>query len=346
MATESHKLARWAFLDSLLSKGEFLSLEQIMVEYHRNPEVRKPGSDLVYLYRASLRKDLDLFKDTLSKNGLENQLESVRAQEDKRSILYRYRKPGFTIMPYLTGGMTAGEYRTLVKALARIKDSMNAATYEELRFAVLSRVEADYDKGCSVVYQDNLRLKGRGYLPQMYRAITEKRELFIKYRKFDGDTREYHLHPYLLKQYNERWFVFGLRVEKNDQHAIVPVDRIEEVVEMGKFNEDIPKDYMDYFSRRVGVSHRKDEQPHKIRIAVRNIDAWGRITTKPLPTQKVEKQYDPIVNYGEIELELFPNIELFTNILSWGEGIEILGDEEVRAEFVALLKSISSNYTR
>lgn len=349
MATEREKLARWAFLDQLLSRGVFMSQKEIMEAYHGNPSTHiSPASDkdsIQRLYLPSLRKDLDKFKSTLEKEGKRDMLECARAEDDHRKLSYRYREPGFTVMPYLTGGMTDVEYRSLVGAINKLQGVLSPATFEEVRFAVQSRMETDYEKGPVYVdYEDNRRLKGREYRPLMYRAITEKRSLHIQYRKFNGAELEFDFHPYLLKQYNERWFVFGRKKGSHDPYTSIPLDRILSVKADGDYSEDRPEGYLDYFQHRVGVSREKGESIRHIVIRISDEGAWGRVTTKPLPTQAVDLEYDRSRGYGLICLDIVPNIELYAKILSWGEGVEIISDETVRNRFISLLKKIAKQY--
>ena len=353
MATEKEKLARWSFLDSLLSQGKFISQEEIMEAYHRNPEVRiepmSAGDTLKRLYLPSLRKDLDKFKDKLEEIGQRDMLMCSRSETDRRSLLYRYKEEGFSIMPYLTGGMTDAEYRTLAKAVAKFKDLVNPAAYEELRFAILSRVEADYDKGPLIVdYEDNRRLKGREYRSTFYNAIKDKKTLQVEYETFKGKRMSFEFHPYLLKQYNERWFAFGLRVDNGELYTSVPLDRLVTAPKgIGKYTEERPADYMDYFKVRVGVSkgYGVKKKSHII-IKITDKDAWGRITTKPLNVSQDNnvQPYDEKLGFGKISVDVIPNPELYTKILSWGEGVEIESPTCVRARMVELLKRISGNY--
>ena len=324
-----------------------------MEAYHRNPEVRiepmSAGDTLKRLYLPSLRKDLDKFKDKLEEIGQRDMLMCSRSETDRRSLLYRYKEEGFSIMPYLTGGMTDAEYRTLAKAVAKFKDLVNPAAYEELRFAILSRVEADYDKGPLIVdYEDNRRLKGREYRSTFYNAIKDKKTLQVEYETFKGKRMSFEFHPYLLKQYNERWFAFGLRVDNGELYTSVPLDRLVTAPKgIGKYTEERPADYMDYFKVRVGVSkgYGVKKKSHII-IKITDKDAWGRITTKPLNVSQDNnvQPYDEKLGFGKISVDVIPNPELYTKILSWGEGVEIESPTCVRARMVELLKRISGNY--
>lgn len=354
MATEKEKLARWAFLDQLLSRGVFMSQKEIMDAYHGNPNTHiNPISDkdtLSRLYLPSLRKDLDKFKSTLEKEGIRDMLECSRAEDDHRKLSYRYKKPGFSVMPYLTGGMTDGEYRSLISAINKLKSMLqNDKTFEEIRFAIQSRVEADYDKGPVLVdYEDNRKLTGREYRPLFYKAMKEKRALQVDYKTFKGKTMRFEFHPYLLKQYNERWFAFGLRVDNNYPYTSVPLDRLINTPKIiGDYYEERPDDYLDFFNNIIGVSKEKKATSLDVRhvyIRITDEEAWGRITTKPLPTQKEVCQFDKTRGYGEICLNVIPNPELYSKILSWGKGVVVISPSKVRASIKSMLQSISSQY--
>ena len=356
MTSKQNKETRWRLLDSILAKGEPLSQEQIFAIY-REKKIKVKGND----YLPSLRKDLDIFKKALKAIDKENMLVVGRGALpkvadsglDHRTRTYYYREKGFSVIPYLTDGMTDYEFRNLIVAINRLKGTLSEQTFEEVRFAIQSRIEADYQKGPVIVdYEDNRRLKGREYLPAFYSAIKEKQSLHIEYQTFKGKAFGFEFHPYLLKQYNERWFVFGLRPDKKNPYTIVPLDRLTKMPRViGYYIEDRPADYLSYFENIVGVSkdwkaNAKDLKHFIIRIS--DIEAWGRITTKPLPTQTIVTPFDEKEGYGRISLDVYPNNELFSKILSWGEAVEIESSDDgydVRKKMVAMIKRISEQYS-
>lgn len=354
MATEKEKIARWSFLDSLLSQGRFISQMEIIEAYHQNPDIRIEPRSIretpTSIYLPSLRKDLNIFKDKLDELGKRDLWEEVRSETDRRSLLYRYKEPGFSIIPHLTGGMTDAEYRTLAKAVSKLEGMVNHAAYEELRFAILSRVESDYQKGPIFVdYEDNRRLKGREYRPLFYRAMTEKQVLHIYYKTFKGDELEYDFHPYLLKQYNERWFAFGWS-EPYGPYTSVPLDRLEmQPTANGHYAENRPERYLeDYFDIRVGVSNNLGTTgKQRIELSVHSIDAWGRMITKPLPTQEVIAEFKDETHPGIVSLDVIPNKELMSKILSLGDDVVVEDTKdghEFHEIFVELINKISRQY--
>ena len=314
----------------MLGQGVPLTQNQIFGAYEKEGLVAKEKVGFL----PSFQKDIALFKDALAAAGKTGMLVVDRVLDgvDRRYRRYYYREKGFSIMPILTGGMTDSEYRHLVDAINKLKGTVSDETFEEVLFAIKSRVESDYQKGPVYVdYEDNRRLKGREYRPLFYRAMTEKQVLRIHYKTFKGDELEYDFHPYLLKQYNERWFAFGLSKEFGP-YTSIPLDRLEQLpIPSGTFTEDRPDDYMEYFAKRVGVSNNlNEERVHHIVLSVHNREAWGRIITKPLPSQVVVSEYDMERQVGVVSLDIVPNKEFFSKLISLGPEVIVESPNSIR----------------
>lgn len=336
---------RWEILDGLLANGTPMSQHEIFDAYKNAGLVSNVDSGFLY----SFQKDIAFFKAQLKKAGLPDMLVVDRVNEgvDKRFRLYYYKVPG-TKMEYITGGMTDSEYRNLVNAIAKLRGAVSEETFQEIRFALQSRVEADYQKAPYVDYEDNRRLKGREYRPLFYKAIVEKQILHIHYRTFKGAEFEYDFHPYLLKQYNERWFVFGLREKTRRIYTCVPLDRLEtRPLVVGSYKEQIPEDYMEYFKFRVGVSNSPKESVRHIELSIHDIDTWGRITTKPFPSQQIVSPFDEDSQTGVVSLDIIPNKEFFMKVLSLGDGVKIEyshNAKDIQSQLVTLLHQIIQRY--
>lgn len=338
---------RWEVLDGLLAHGVPLTQQQIFEAYENAGLV--PTADSGFLY--SFQKDIAFFKERFNHAGIPGMLVVERVGDgfDNRYRRYYYKEPGSKI-EYITGGMTDGEYRNLVNAIAKLQGTVGDDTFEEIRFALQSRVESDYQKALYVDYEDNRRLKGRQYRPLFYRAIMEKQVLHIRYKTFRGDELEYEFHPYLLKQFNERWFAFGLGVDSGNVYTSIPLDRLEEKpFSVGTYTEEYPKDYMEYFNQRVGVSNNlREKRAHHIVLSVLDRETWGRIVTKPIHrSQEIVADFDRNKQIGAISIDVVPNMELLARILSLGDGV-IVEDTEDAKDFRELykrtIKIISGHY--
>lgn len=372
MAKTSTKLKRWSHLDQLLAAGTPVSMFDIYMSYFSHPDkdislipdvtrVQKLPRDkqlekFEQFYNSTLRKDLDIFKKALLSHGKGDMLVVGKGAEDKkyeegkdrRTKTYCYRDKNFSIMPYLTSGMSDAEYKKLVSAINKFKGVLSDQNFDEIKFAIQSRIEADYDKGDNCVeYEDNRRLKGREYRPIIYKAICEKRALRVLYQKFNGKIiGPFEFHPYLLKQYNDRWFVFGYRPDVRNIYYNVPLDRMLSKPELiGQYSSSRPQDYLKHFDNIVGVSKDITSREREIIIKIKDIDTWGRITTKPFRTQSIVSEFDREKKIGLISLRVVPNHELYSRILSWGTNVEILSPKFIRTKFKGILCSMISEYT-
>ena len=167
-----------------------------------------------------------------------------------------------------------------------------------------------------------------------------KQVLNIRYKSFKKNkpvTCE--IHPYYLKQYNNRWFLFGWNTEFG---AITnfALDRIEAVSPM--LGEYKPKpeelDFDEYFDDIVGVTIPKDRHIEHIVMRVAP-DRYPYIKNKPLhPSQhNYDKEY-------RISIDVIPNNELIALLLSFGSQLEVLEPQSVRNMMREHIKTLNKFY--
>ena len=62
-----------------------------------------------------------------------------------------------------------------------------------------------------ISFDQNEFLIGLEHLPMLYKSIIKETTLVIEYQSFkDTNPKLLKIHPYYLKQFNKRWFLFGL----------------------------------------------------------------------------------------------------------------------------------------
>ena len=147
----------------------------------------------------------------------------------------------------------------------------------------------------------------------------------VRYAKFGQEPVDREIHPYLLKQYNNRWFLIGMepKVKTFIPIMVLPLDRIQDVEELDSivYQEYEGLDINDYFKDVVGVS--VDVQGKTERIVLKLYSsAINYILTKPIHhSQRIIEATD---NYYLIELKLIPNYELETIILGYANECEVI----------------------
>jgi predicted DNA-binding transcriptional regulator YafY len=100
-----------------------------------------------------------------------------------------------------------------------------------------------------IEFDNNPFLKGLEHLETLYSAILNKQVLSISYQAFTSkEVIQYTIHPYYLKSFNQRWFLFGYNPETDNYPwnlAIDPIEGIETASKKYKVNNKI--DCNEYF---------------------------------------------------------------------------------------------------
>lgn len=181
-------------------------------------------------------------------------------------------------------------------------------------------------------------IRGDEFIPILYEAITKKRVLKISYQKYsEFETKDFVVHPYLLKEYAKRWYLIGAIHETNNIRSF-GLDMIESVGfnKLPFQNSDI--NWKDHFKDSIGIFVFTGE-PVEVKLSVESIIAHY-ILNQPLHhSQKIVE----INDYRcVISITVHPTPELKGEILKWGQNIEVLSPvllrEEIRREYENALK--------
>jgi len=107
-----------------------------------------------------------------------------------------------------------------------------------------------------IEFDSNNYLKGIEHLGLLYNSIYFKKVIKITYQPFDVDhSINFVIHPYYLKQYNNRWFLFGFNEEKTKYNWNIALDRIKNIEETNqKFHKNNSIDWLEYFDDIIGVT--------------------------------------------------------------------------------------------
>jgi predicted DNA-binding transcriptional regulator YafY len=194
-----------------------------------------------------------------------------------------------------------------------------------------------------IEFENNNLLHGLDYIKPIFEAITSKSALKISYQSFNSKMQnDIIFSPYLLKEYRNRWFVFGKNSDYNTI-SVLGLDRIKKIGNSNDiYNETLSFNPEKYFSNLIGVSIPKDSEVQSIEIKVR-AELVPYLITKPIhKNQEVVKKY----SNGDvlIKLELIINYELKSLILSFGSGMIIKKPLYLKQEIINEIEKIKNNY--
>ncbi|EGK00147.1 helix-turn-helix transcriptional regulator [Dysgonomonas gadei] len=176
-------------------------------------------------------------------------------------------------------------------------------------------------------FEKNESLKGLDYLDIIYHAIVNKQVLSIKYRSFKARSANTFLfYPYLLKEYRNRWFVFGRRRGNLINLALDRIHNIE-IAEKEKFVENDLFNPQTFFEDLVGVTKNVGMKTETVRFWVNKENA-PYVQTKPFhKSQKVVEEYEDGSKVFEINVVI--NQELQREFFGYVDTIKVLSPQSL-----------------
>ena len=196
-----------------------------------------------------------------------------------------------------------------------------------------------------LLFEETTESKGLEYLDELLSAIYEKCALRVLYKPFNKPEREWIVHPYVVKEFKNRWFLL-CRVGNQKLISNIALDRIKGKIKNSdaEYLENDLFDINTYFNNLIGVSIPPNSSPISILIKVIG-SAADYVLTKPIhKSQEFVRTNDD----GSIicSLKLYNNFELGSHILSYGPSVEILEPDDLRKEISDMLLASYSLYKK
>lgn len=219
-------------------------------------------------------------------------------------VVEEFRKYGYSVLAIPNGRTTSYQY------VGSDKDPL-----KNIRFRALLKERYDIFADC----------------------ITQRKAIRVAYQPFDRRKIEITFHPHLLYHFNGRLFVLGVSEMEGKEpfrKFVMALDRIDgDIRGSSSAYISAKQNEYNYLANIVGVRMEKDAELTTIRLRAHNLYTFGRLITKPLhDSQKVVVYPNPEQGqiYGEVEICVFPNVELLGQILSYGSNIIVLSPTNYR----------------
>ena len=192
-----------------------------------------------------------------------------------------------------------------------------------------------------VQFENQSTTKGNEYLPELLKAIKEKRVAKFGYENFKGGKfKERTVLPLLLKEYRNRWYLisFSLSKEKVITFGLERMSNLEVTEEY--FNDPLDFDPDLYFKHAIGITVNADT-PEKV---VLKIDKTGSKYLQSQPLHKSQKLVKEGKNRDTLELDVIVSEELIRTILSYGSQIEVVKPKELRSQIANSVQEMMDIY--
>lgn len=251
----------------------------------------------------------------------------IEKYKEGRTSYLRYSDPNFSINNQPLSNTEANQLKSAIQVLSRFNGNPQFDWIHEVIPAIESKLGLVSMERSVMSFESNPDYEGLPFITPIFNGIINKRVLEVIYQDFRSEfPYSIILHPYYLKQFNSRWYVFG-RNEGRKRIETFALDRIKEISERKEEYIDDQTNWDDYFSDFIGVT-RGDGEPIEIKLHIKDERQAAYIRTNPL--HQTQKQIKKVEDGFETSIKVIPNFELEKLILSFGENIRIISPDSFR----------------
>lgn len=184
-------------------------------------------------------------------------------------------------------------------------------------------------------------LKGVENLKPLLKAIKDNRKISFTHFNFHTEkTRAYTLKPYLLKEYQNRWYVVGI-IGGLNEFRIFGIERIENLkIRVETFKPDKSLNPIEIFNQTIGIVYSANPVQ---KVVLSFTPAQGKYI-KTLPLHSSQEIIIDDEKECRVSLEVAPNYELTQQILRHGETVKVLEPQWLVDEVKNILKRTLDRY--
>ena len=255
-----------------------------------------------------------------------------------KQCYYRYEDPNFTIYNNEMSIEEVNNLRSTIQMLGRYRGTPANAWLEEVisnleyRFGVKANAEN------FISFEQNDKLQGLEHLSGIIDATVNHQPIELHYCSFKGHEFKTVCHPYYVKQYNNRWFLFGW----NDKFHSLGNYALDRIISFKKVDTPFIKNnqinFDTYFQDIIGVTIPKEDTSTETIVLRFSKERLPYVVSKPIHHSQTVNMED-----RTITIKVKPNNELYQMIFSFVPDIEVLSPKPLRQK---IMKKIEENLNK
>ena len=342
-------MTRYALIDSMLANRHKAVSIQDITDFV-NEQLPECGIDEGVSKRC-IEKDIEYlewsspFSVELERYSIDATTVNDRVYK-KRCL--RYADPTFSIFKKK---LTQDEKAVLESALTTLGSFDGLDNFEWL--AELRKQLKVEERKPIISLSKNL-VENSTLIASLFSAISNEQVVELTYRKFlDSTERKVIISPYLLKEYNRRWYIVGGAFDTN-RVLNFALDRLVEIeFKTGYTFKPCETDLEERFEEIIGVTFNEE-------VPLTQILSWvsdaikGYIHTKPIHgsqihikgdrADKLHRLYPQLQSGDFLTIECRENFELIRELTAWGDDLIVLTPVSLRDRIVDRINRMKTRY--
>lgn len=342
MPTNKNALIRYKYLDRLLSDHH---------HYYDIHDLTEKVNDMLYedgfheVTQRCIEKDLNTLEYAPFSAPIE------RFRKNGKSCI-AYSKYSFSIFKQEMSREERNLLREVLSTLGQFGGLDNFQWLDDFKIGLGLE-----ERTPIISFSNNPYLQNSNLLGTLFDNISNEVVICLSYHTFSDTTiRSIDFHPYLLKQYNDRWFLLGA-VDNDLKILSFALDRIDKVEPLPeKKYIECPDELFERFDDIVGVTLYEDRPVEHILLWVSDISK-GYVDTKPIhgsytpikgeAEQQLRIQYPQLQSGLFFTLDCIPNYELIRELCSYGKELIVLqSDGHIQDDVYKRISEMNEIYSQ
>ena len=317
----------------------------------------------------TIRELTDKVNEMMERDGLDVQVVKRTIEKDLMTLqcapfsapIETYKKDGCNVLRYSKNSfsifneeLSSEERNLLHEVLNTLGQFEGLAHFEWLE---KFKIGLGFEERRQIIsFSNNPYLQNSNLLGILYDNISNEVVINLSYHTFkDTTTRSIVFHPYLLKQYNDRWFLFGA-ADSDKKILTFALDRIDNVEPLPeKKYANCPDDLFDRFEDIVGVTLYEDRPIEHILFWVSDTSK-DYVITKPIHESQIQYQgkeennlrtkYPKYVDGCFFSIDCIKNYELIRVLCSFGRELIVLEPSSIKNDIYNRISQMIEEYSK
>ena len=261
---------------------------------------------------------------------------------DRKEKSYYYTDPSYAISEVAINKEDKTQLNQALNILKQFAGLSDVLGVQSILTKLQHTIDNRVDHEQSIIHFDHpLDSPGQQWLYKLYNGIRLRQVVSIDYQPFGRSRSSHTMSPYLLKEYQKRWYLIGYHHDKGDIRTLA-LDRMLNLRE--SFVEYIAKTDFNpdqYFRDVIGVTISEGSQRQRILIKAFGLQVQY-FKTRPLHiSQTIVEEKD---DYAIFSITVVINYELVSELFSYRQSIEVIEPEALRSQFQTEVKNMDLLY--
>lgn len=353
MPANKNAMTRYKILDDLLScRYHNYSLDDLTEEVNKRLAELYPDTNGVG--RRTIEKDIFYleyegpFLVKIERYSAPGYNGEKQKSYNKRCL--RYTSPSFSIFKKDLSDDEEYLLKEALSLLGQFDGLPNLDALEGLRLGLGVRKNER-----KIISLTKNPLENSNLLGELFTTISHRQVVELHYHKFSSPHTELtvNIHPYLLKEYNRRWFLFAA-AESDRKLLCFSLDRIDNAVPLPSHKYiDYDGEISEVFDDTIGVTINEESPVYNIVFWVSDISK-DYVATKPIHDSqknisgseevKLRRIYPTLSKGRFFSIDCKENYELIRELTSLGKELIVLTPVIIRKKIENRITEMFDNY--